>query len=66
MAETRHYIGLIGGTRVTVKYGPAAPEEFGDKDPRDPIPLAEGPQGERAFAYPVSAEIAAEWVRDDD
>ena len=59
MLETRYYIALSGGMRVMWKLGPGEPDQF-TTDPRDPAPFDGG------WAYPVSAEIAAEWTRDDN
>jgi len=58
MTETRHYIGLLGGLHIAFTCGPGTPEQF-RTGPHDPVSLGE------TTTYPVSEEIAAEWVRDD-
>jgi hypothetical protein len=60
MLETRHYIGLMDHLHVSITLGPAEPEAF-NHSPIELIPL-----GDSTWAYPVSEEIATEWVRDDD
>lgn len=59
MPETRHYIALQGDARVTFKVGPGPAESF-KYGPRESVPFG------ATLAYPVSPEIAAEWVADDD
>lgn len=57
--ETRHYIAVTELGRLTATVGPATPNQF-TTSPTEPIKLGD------ATAYPVSAEIAAEWGRDEE
>jgi hypothetical protein len=56
----RYYIGLTsGGAHFTAKFGPCRQDQF-MIDHDGPVPLGD------TFAYPVSAEIAAEWNNEDE
>lgn len=56
--ETRYYIALVNtGMRLLMKAGPG---QF-NSDPHAPIHIKDG-----SWLYPVSAEIAREWMADDD
>lgn len=57
--EFRHFIGLTStGMHFALSTGPGRPE---DLPPNEPLEFGGG----HGFVFPVSAEIADEWTRDD-